>query len=1456
MLVMRSAIKNTLGELRTVDLPWLVCSMVLLVGLSAVAVYYYPLPLLDYTSLAELVLRFYACETFLIIGAVCIAAAAWYWWLNRRNRPWVIAPSLLVLGLFLFGCSLVRLEGPSKHRFTVVSAGCFVIDEETGDGIVTAFNEELAAQIKVRIGPDSRIDLVERLPAQAIIREKDQERLRIRAKAVSKIENAHAVIYGVLQPDTQTGQKVTANLTLGSDLGKWPHTELAIRRSQVYEPETITVSENDDRLNDVANTVGDLVLALAEAQRGEIDKAIKILTENRSREAQFFRAIFLHGKAERSLGSPKQHLDEAISTYKKIASPFFKKSPAPGDTPPDSLAFVSLVNVGVALKDLARSTDLDVSIKKLREAEKAFNKAFERNGRQKRRDDKWGSLTQEEWQALIQNDLGIVSERLARMNWGKDAVSLLGSAEDALEEALEVRTKEKSPEGWAATQSNLGIVYKNLAILGNPERAGDYFRKAHDAYAKALHVREDGTCAACRAATENNLGNLFLAWAKRSAPKEARKKLKKAVGLYNRALSGRDVRDYPAYWATTMNNLGSAYLELGKLTKTRQGESYTNKAVETYEQALDKRKEIGAPIPVASTQVNLANALIQQAKEQRHAEQVTKLIEEAIRLYQSALQVFGRNVAPTKWAGIVDNWGMALLEYAKLRLPPKDEKSLPIPTGVSLNGSRRPRNNDGTAESNRTARESEGIRHKVLRLQKEVGGTALASSLSVCLAAVDVFAEHQSSPKWAEVRIHLADILTEMNGQRKVKGKQALEVTKDIYENVLEDLGEDDTLAALHATIHTKLGFVYKELATKEKPANRKKLSGDIVDPLNETATERKPDRSQKWFERAEESLKKALDIRDRGSSPLKWAESTIRLGDVYREWSKRSEGDNVKSRLYEAERLYEAGLEELKTLPRQEWDAKMGLANAKKDLAPYEEGIASQEKLREARKIFDSVFENDKLKATTDRWYFGYCKNSHGIFLKNIALRSKRSDAKKYLEKATRYYREAREVREDYPYHRIATSNNLGNALVELAKRSRRDDAIKYLEQAKGIFDEVKRARGRPSDAEKLSETQNSVGNRLLEVAKLSHGRQAAESALEAEKAYQAALKKRPKEKRPNKWAETKRNLARVYLLKSGLHEGQEAADCLEKSSHHAEEALKTFKETGNLRSRALTERIIGQIKKAKGAREGGDTGRKSLQEAEEALKKAIEHLSDKRSPEDYMAIRLDLANVALERARLTEGDETSRQLEAAERKYKELLRQLNATGHPLLTAKAKHNLALAMKLRSIRDPKPEHAIDLLEKAVGEYGRAFRTFTRLGYRHEASIAAYHCGEAYLELSKRDVGDKTKWLEKAGQQYETSLKELKSLGRTKSTLFQSVQKSKRWVERTLGARKPTAEVKPLNLKHVLHNDLLHVTYSTIMATQGCPRCSVCDFILSRGPVEARCEKCPPAILSVQISYVS
>ncbi|MEA5581842.1 CHAT domain-containing protein [Nodularia harveyana UHCC-0300] len=229
-----------------------------------------------------------------------------------------------------------------------------------------------------------------------------------------------------------------------------------------------------------------------------------------------------------------------------------------------------------------------------------------------------------------------------------DKASNIEIAIAGYEAALQVHTREASPEGWATAQDHLASAY-NERIKGDRT---ENIEKAIAAHTAALTVRTREALPEDWAVTQNNLANAYCNRIKGDRAEN----IEKAIAAATAALTIRTKEALPEDWAITQNNLANAYCE------RIQGDRAENfeKAIAAYTAILSVRTQEALPEGWAKAQNNLAAAYYERIKGDR-ADNIEKTIVAAT----AALTVFTRKTSPQAWAKTQNNLANAYSDRIK-----------------------------------------------------------------------------------------------------------------------------------------------------------------------------------------------------------------------------------------------------------------------------------------------------------------------------------------------------------------------------------------------------------------------------------------------------------------------------------------------------------------------------------------------------------------------------------------------------------------------------------------------------------------------------------------------------------------------------------------------------------------------------------------------------------------------
>ena len=263
-----------------------------------------------------------------------------------------------------------------------------------------------------------------------------------------------------------------------------------------------------------------------------------------------------------------------------------------------------------------------------------------------------------EW-ATTENNLGFTLQTLGERETG---TARLEAAVAAYNEALKVSTRERVPLAWAMTENNLGLA---LDRLGERETGTAQLEAAVAAFTEALKERTRERVPLDWADTQNNLGLALQTLGERE-PGTAR--LEAAVAAYNEALKEDTREKSPLDWAMTQENLGIALTALGE---RETGTTRLRAAVAAYNEALKENTQEQAPLEWAITENALGNAL----RTLGEREGGTAQLEAAIAAYSQALKVRTHDSVPLDWAITTGDQGMAMMMLAKRKNDPEMAKA-------------------------------------------------------------------------------------------------------------------------------------------------------------------------------------------------------------------------------------------------------------------------------------------------------------------------------------------------------------------------------------------------------------------------------------------------------------------------------------------------------------------------------------------------------------------------------------------------------------------------------------------------------------------------------------------------------------------------------------------------------------------------------------------------------------
>lgn len=208
--------------------------------------------------------------------------------------------------------------------------------------------------------------------------------------------------------------------------------------------------------------------------------------------------------------------------------------------------------------------------------------------------------------AQLQSDLALVLMSLGDRSAGTETLEEAAAAARA---ALEIHTRDVAPMEWARLKNHLG---STLFSVGQRERHRDRLEEAVVAFREALTV-----------------------WTPQTAPMD---------------------------WANAQNNLA---LTLGELGTRDPDSARLAEAVKLLDEIFAVRTRAAAPLHWAETHSNRGATLYHLALRESDPHRVVAVLGEAAGAFRLAMEEITRQRSPLKWAGIIDNLGLALSTSAE-----------------------------------------------------------------------------------------------------------------------------------------------------------------------------------------------------------------------------------------------------------------------------------------------------------------------------------------------------------------------------------------------------------------------------------------------------------------------------------------------------------------------------------------------------------------------------------------------------------------------------------------------------------------------------------------------------------------------------------------------------------------------------------------------------------------------
>jgi tetratricopeptide (TPR) repeat protein len=307
--------------------------------------------------------------------------------------------------------------------------------------------------------------------------------------------------------------------------------------------------------------------------------------------------------ADRVLGSRAENLERAREHYERSLEATSRESS------PD-LWIQTLTNLGVVYMDRVHGSPPD----NLEQALDYLQRAAESAAHE--RSYAWG-----EAQFAFGQAFGI---RLRG-----DRADNLERAIEHYQLALQVRTRETAPDGWAMIHQQLGIAFHER-LLGN---RADNLEQAIEHYQLALQVRTRETAPDAWAALQAELAITF-----KERPRGNRStNLEESIRLNQLAIGAITARDFPFEWGAWNSNLGNSFAQ--RVQGNR--EDNIERAKEHYQLALETFTREAFPERWAMLQMHIGITYAERNRGER-----SENFSRAIEYFQRGLEVYTRESYP------------------------------------------------------------------------------------------------------------------------------------------------------------------------------------------------------------------------------------------------------------------------------------------------------------------------------------------------------------------------------------------------------------------------------------------------------------------------------------------------------------------------------------------------------------------------------------------------------------------------------------------------------------------------------------------------------------------------------------------------------------------------------------------------------------------------------------------
>jgi tetratricopeptide (TPR) repeat protein len=623
------------------------------------------------------------------------------------------------------------------------------------------------------------------------------------------------------------------------------------------------------------------------------------------------------------------------------------------------------------------------------------------------------------------------------------AAQFLQRAQQAVDHAKEVNSRDRAPLQWALTELFAGEVLFMRAHLSDAETARTLMRQAEDAFESAQQELPPAGVL-IQTLNEELLSEVWLAESSLSDGARRMELFNKVLEVRKKIAASFSPDREPRLWAGSHVGLGQARGSLAQISPPAQRKELLHQAELDDANALRVFTRDASPTEWAEAQLDMARSLQGQA-ERSPPEEMAQLLAKAEDAAQKALEVRKREESPADWAETKRILAVILMDEAGHGDTPQRKDQI----------------------------------NRALQAVRD---------------AMGVFTRDSALPLWAELQISMGRVLeTQSALSDTAEALKLLDDAEAAFQDVLRSI-KREVMPDLWA--RTQLGYGqalmnHSALGRTQDPAQLKtaeeaeRAALEILRPDRDSdmwvegeqvlagaliaeASGDKSDQAQTYLRQAIDSYQSVLRVWTREQSPDLWAQTKGNLGNTASALAYISEPEQATGLLEQAIHAYEDAQTFYTHDRAQETWARlqMSLAGTKLDLADRSNPDLRVKLATEAVGLYEILLGILTPQSNPDQW--GWAEMELGHARVDQAEAGDPAAARPLLEKATEAERKMLQfVRKDqFPQVWGKGQMNLGQALENEAQLDGTDGSQSLSRQAADAFSAVLEVDPRNSEA------------------------------------------------------------------------------------------------------------------------------------------------------------------------------------------------------------------------------------------------------------------------------------------------------------------------------------------------------------------------------------------------------